>query len=270
MIQSPFPFTYYGCLCLGSTHVIRALHQLSLVSAKSSKLKPICPVYWSIECAACKSLCWICFDMITNLKRPEKVKPNFGDVSAYVFRLLFRLLRATSKLTKAFPPSLLELAHAIVTLPDVVVAVAVARAQWNFPLASEPAEQQRLALLCLPRRDSSSLRFGYVASAGDEVGHSIADVVVGVYLLRQRFSGFQFFSFSRAARTKNVLAVLCTLTWLGYFISQSVTWPVCLSASAAAAAQSPSLNLLRCVSWTGRQKIAQRTVEFDCEFDRIR
>lgn len=135
--------------------------------------------------------------MITNLKRPEKVKPNFGDVSAYVFRLLFRLLRATSKLTKAFPPSLLELAHAIVTLPDVVVAVAVARAQWNFPLASEPAEQQRLALLCLPRRDSSSLRFGYVASAGDEVGHSIADVVVGVYLLRQRFSGFQFFSFSR-------------------------------------------------------------------------
>lgn len=57
--------------------------------------------------------------------------------------------------------------------------------------------QQRLALLCLPRRDSCSLRFDYdAAAAGDDVGHSIADVgVVVVYLLRQRFSGFQFFSF---------------------------------------------------------------------------
>lgn len=57
--------------------------------------------------------------------------------------------------------------------------------------------EQRLALLCLPRRDSCSLRFDYdAAAAGDDVGHSIADVgVVVVYLLRQRFSGFQFFSF---------------------------------------------------------------------------
>lgn len=94
--------------------------------------------------------------------------------------------------------------------------------------------EQRLALLCLPRRDSCSLRFEYdaaaaavaVAAAGDDVGHSIADVGdVVVYLLRQHISGFQFFSFFCAHEK-------CASLFYGLDISSvslSVSHLVCLS-----------------------------------------
>lgn len=86
--------------------------------------------------------------------------------------------------------------------------------------------EQRLALLCLPRRDSCSLRFDYDAAAGDDVGHSIADVgVVVVYLLRQHISGFQFFSFFCAHEK-------CASLFYGLDISSvslSVSHLVCLS-----------------------------------------
>lgn len=103
--------------------------------------------------------------------------------------------------------------------------------------------EQRLALLCLPRRDSCSLRFDYdAAAAGDDVGHSIADVgVVVVYLLRQRFSGFQFFSFFCAHEKCASLSYASGIS----SVSQSLGLSVCL---AAAAAQAPSLNVLRCCS----------------------
>lgn len=88
--------------------------------------------------------------------------------------------------------------------------------------------EQRLALLCLPRRDSCSLRFDYdAAAAGDDVGHSIADVgVVVVYLLRQRFSGFQFFSFFSSCAHEKCASLSYSF---GYFVSQSVSHLVCSS-----------------------------------------